>query len=69
MAKGCYLKRRVGMKFLVILVFLFLPSFILADDSTLYDSPYGGSKIGRIDSHGNIYDDPLGGRKIGKVDS
>jgi hypothetical protein len=40
------------------------PSF--ADDY-VYDSPYGGKKIGKVDENGYIYDSPYGGKKIGRV--
>jgi len=37
-------------------------------DDYLYDSPYGGKKVGRIDEKGCIYDSAYGGKKVGRVD-
>jgi hypothetical protein len=45
-------------KMLLILLFVgfaFSPAF--ADDY-VYDSPYGGKKIGKVDKNGYIYDSP-----------
>jgi hypothetical protein len=47
--------------FCILLIILLWWIFSLADDSThsspIYDSPYGGEKISRIDERGFIYDD------------
>ena len=49
----------------IVLVLVMLPfSF---GDEYIYDSPYGGKKVGKIDKDGVIYDSPYGGKKIGKV--
>jgi hypothetical protein len=58
------------MRFALFLLSLFLsftlPFSLLADDY-IYDSPYGGKKVGKIDEDGFIYDSPYGGKKIGRV--
>jgi len=58
------------MKRIIILplfLLLAIPLLLLADDY-IYDSPYGGKKVGRIDEKGYIYDDAYGGKKIGRVE-
>ena len=32
----------------------------------VYDSPYGGSKVGRIEEDGRLYDKPYGGSAVGR---
>jgi hypothetical protein len=39
----------------------------MADDY-IYDSPYGGKKVGRIKENGKLYDEPYGGTAIGRTD-
>jgi hypothetical protein len=34
----------------------------------VYDSPYGGKKVGRIEDNGKIYDKPYGGKAVGRYD-
>ncbi len=54
-------------KILSLLLFLLtIPIITLADDY-IYDAPYGGKKVGRIDDRGVIYDSAYGGKKIGRV--
>ena len=48
------------------LVLFFIASMVYADDF-IYDSPYGGKKVGKIDDRGFIYDRPYGGKKTGRV--
>ena len=57
-----------GMKVILpLLLILTTPTFLLADDY-IYDSPYGGKKVGRINEKGYIYDKAYGGKKIGRVE-
>lgn len=44
---------------------LAIPTLILADD-IIYDSPYGGKKVGRIEESGRLYNQPYGGKAVGK---
>ena len=48
------------------ILFGLLVSTVRADDY-IYDRPYGGKKIGKIDKNGIIYDRAYGGKKIGRV--
>ena len=50
----------------VIVSFLFATATTWTDDY-IYDSPYGGKKIGRVDENGFVYDEAYGGKKIGRV--
>ena len=57
-----------GMKVILPLLLLFTtPAVPLADDY-IYDKPYGGKKVGRINEKGYIYDKAYGGKKIGRVE-
>ena len=51
---------------LVALIVLVVVTTPWADDF-IYDRPYGGKKIGRIDENGFVYDKAYGGKKIGRV--
>jgi len=33
-------------------------------DNYIYDQPYGGKKIGRVDENGFVYDGAYGGKKL-----
>jgi hypothetical protein len=46
---------------------IIIVTFCIADDF-IYDSPYGGKTVGKIDDDGFIYDSPYGGKKIGRVE-
>jgi hypothetical protein len=57
-----------GMKSIIVTITLLLVTFSLSlADDYIYDSPYGGKKVGKIDDDGFIYDSPYGGKKIGRV--
>ena len=34
----------------------------------MYDSPYGGKKVGRIKEDGKLYDEPYGGKPVGRYE-
>jgi hypothetical protein len=52
---------------LVVLFSLGVVLNVFADDY-VYDSPYGGTKVGRIEDNGKIYDEPYGGKAVGRYD-
>jgi hypothetical protein len=49
-----------------ILILLIATATTWADDY-IYDRPYGGKKVGRVDENGFVYDGAFGGKKIGRV--
>ena len=51
----------------IVLLLVLIPPLYLFADYYIYDSSYGGKKVGRIDDDGIIYDTPYGGKKSGKV--
>ena len=51
---------------IIVTMLLFVTTSTWADDY-IYDRPYGGKKVGRIDENGFIYDGAYGGKKIGRV--
>ena len=57
-----------GVKVILPLLLLFATATVPLADDYIYDSPYGGKKVGRVDERGFIYDDAYGGKKIGRVE-
>jgi hypothetical protein len=37
-------------------------------DTIIWDDPFGGKRIGRVDSDDKVWDDPFGGKRIGRVE-
>jgi hypothetical protein len=55
-------------KIIIVIIASFLCTAVTTwADDYIYDSPYGGKKIGRVDDNGYVYDKAYGGKKIGKV--
>ena len=52
---------------LTLLLLLTIPILAFADD-VIYDKPYGGKKIGRIEESGKLYDQPYGGKAVGRYE-
>ena len=55
------------MRFVLFFLSLTLPFSLMADDF-IYDSPYGGKKVGRIKEDGKLYDEPYGGKPVGRYE-
>ena len=50
----------------ILTMLLFVTATTWADDY-IYNQPYGGKKVGRVDENGFVYDGAYGGKKVGRV--
>jgi len=53
----------------IIVTMLLIATTTTWADDYIYDRPYGGKKVGRVDENGFVYDKAYGGNKIGRVKS
>ena len=69
-AKSLYFHRRYKMQksIGVALIVVSLSASSVSAQNYIYDKPYGGSKVGRLENNGVFYDHPYGGSSIGRID-